>query len=185
MSMNIPNEVWKQFEENAVTHSMGHYLMAIRDLLKSRGYARVTDVASHLEVSRSSASTSLASLKKKGLVDEDDNHFLKLSARGEAIALQIVRNHLVLEKFFKNILGVEEEQALVDACKMEHLLSPETSFRLLALIQTLENDAELRERAIEGVSGQICLQPDECPICSDTNPCPMDRSVESFRKNPI
>lgn len=185
MKTSVNPEVWKQFDENDVTHSMGHYLMAIRDLLKARGYARVTDVASHLEVSRSSASTALASLKKKGLVDEDDNHFLRLSPRGEAIALQIVRNHLVLENFFRHILGVEEEQALVDACKMEHLLSPETSYRLLALVQTLQNDVELRRRAIEGVNGQVCQQPEECPICSDTNPCPMDKSLSALRKNPI
>jgi Mn-dependent DtxR family transcriptional regulator len=181
----MTGEIWKQYEENSVTHSMGHYLMAIRDLLKARGYARVTDVATFLEVSRSSASTSLASLKKKGFVDEDENHFLRLSARGEAIALQIVRNHLILENFFRHILGVEEEQALVDACKMEHLLSPETSYRLLALIQSLENDEELKRRAIEGVTGQLCRDPEECPICSDSNPCPMDRSYEALKKNPI
>jgi len=178
-------EVWKQYEENGVTHSMGHYLMAIRDLLKARGYARVTDVAGYLEVSRSSASTSLASLRKKGLVDEDENHFLRLSQRGESIALQIVRNHLVLENFFKNILGVEEEQALVDACKMEHLLSRETSVRLLALIQALQNDEELRTRAIEGVNSQPCVLPEECPICSDKNPCLMDGSPAALRANPI
>jgi Mn-dependent DtxR family transcriptional regulator len=104
-----------------------------------------------LEISRSSASTALASLRKKGFVDEDENHFLRLTQKGESIALQVVRNHLVLESFFRNILGVEEEQALIDACKMEHLLSAETSNRLLALIHTLQNDSELKERAMEGL----------------------------------
>ena len=181
----MTTETWKQFDEHSVTHSMGHYLMAIRDLLKARGYARVVDVASYLDISRSSASTFLQSLKKKGFVDEDDNHFLRLSPRGEMIALQIVRNHLILESFFRNILGVEEEQALVDACKMEHLLSPETSYRLLALIQTLQTDPELRRKAIEGVSGQVCTQKEDCPICTDSTPCLMDRSVESLRRNPL
>ena len=165
----MATEVWKQFDEHRVTHSMGHYLMAIRDLLKARGYARVTDVATHLEISRSSASTALASLRKKGYVDEDENHFLRLTQRGEAIALQIVRNHLVLESFFKNILGVEEEQALVDACKMEHLLSSETSNRLLALIHTLQNDPELKERAMKGLE-KISTQ---------------GEAIRSFRSNPL
>jgi Mn-dependent DtxR family transcriptional regulator len=180
----MTTDIWKQFEDHDITHSMGHYLMAIRDLLKTRGYARVTDVASHLEISRSSASTALQNLRKKGFVDEDDNHFLRLSPRGEAIALQIVRNHLILESFFKNILGVEEEQALIDACKMEHLLSSETSYRLLALIQTLQTDPDLRQRAIEGVTSQVCPQPAECPSCTDTA-CILDRSVESLKKNPL
>ena len=170
----MASEVWKAFEENDVTHSMGHYLMAIRDLLKSRGYARVTDVAGHLEVSRSSASTSLSSLKKKGLVDEDENHFLRLTQKGDMIAIQIVRNHLVLESFFKNILGVEEEQALVDACKMEHLLSPETSFRLLALIQSLQSDPELKEKAIAGLNQELANSTDT-----------IQAAFKEFRTNPL
>ncbi len=181
----MTTETWKQFDEHGVTHSMGHYLMAIRDLLKARGYARVVDVASYLDISRSSASTFLQSLKKKGFVDEDENHFLRLSPRGEMIALQIVRNHLILESFFRNILGVEEEQALVDACKMEHLLSAETSYRLLALIQTLQTDPELRQKAIDGVSEQICNQKKDCTLYNDSNPCPEVRSVESLKKNPL
>jgi Mn-dependent DtxR family transcriptional regulator len=178
-------EVWKQFDENRVTHSMGHYLMAIRDLLRARGYARVTDVASFLGINRSSASTFLASLKKKGLVDEDDNHFLKLSSHGESIALQIVRNHLILESFFRDILGVEDEQALVDACKMEHLLSPETSYRLLALIQTLQTDEDLKQRAIRGVAGQISVAPTGQADPQDSDTPIMDRSFEALKKNPL
>ena len=170
----MTGEVWKAFEENDVTHSMGHYLMAIRDLLKARGYARVTDVATFLEVSRSSASTSLASLKKKELVDEDDNHFLRLTQKGDMIAIQIVRNHLVLESFFKNILGVEEEQALVDACKMEHLLSPETCHRLLALIQTLQSDETLKKQAISGINAEIGSSTEG-----------IQNSLQELRENPL
>jgi len=171
-------ETWKQFDVNRVTHSMGHYLMAIRDLLKARGYARVTDVANYLSISRGSASVSLASLKKKGFVDEDDNHFLKLTGHGESIALQVMRNHLILENFFRNILGVEEEQALVDACKMEHLLSRETSLRLLALIQALDSDEDLRARAIASLQKQPCGEINECPICSRDNPCPYSDQIK-------
>jgi Mn-dependent DtxR family transcriptional regulator len=170
----MTSEVWKQFDEQGVTHSMGHYLMAIRELLKARGYARVTDVATYLDVSRSSSSTALASLKKKGFVDEDDNHFLKLTQRGDSIALQIVRNHLVLESFFKNVLGVEEEQALIDACKMEHLLSPETSLRLLALVQALQEDEDLKKRAIEAANRYVPAQSK-----------PLGEPFESLRANPL
>ena len=178
-------EVWKQFEENSVTHSMGHYLMAIRDLFRARGYARVTDVAAHLGVSRSSASTSLSSLKKKGHVVEDDNQHLRLTPSGEAIAVQIVKNHLVLERFFINILGVEEEQALIDACKMEHLLSPETSIRLLALIQTLLNDPVLKERAIQGVGGDLRTVPEKMLVGEDAGPPPIDVTLKDLKANPI
>lgn len=181
----MTTEVWKQYDGHEVTHSMGHYLMAVRDLLKTRGYARVTDVASFLEVTRSSASTFLQSLRKKGFVDEDDNHFLRLSPKGEELALQIVRNHLILESFFRNILGVEEEQALVDACKMEHLLSPETSYRLLSLIQILQTDPELREKAIEKLARQTSVQTEGYPAPPDAPSYLIERTFESLKKNPL
>src|SRR5690606_41503581 len=46
----MTTQVWKEFEDHQITHSMAHYLMAIQDLLKSQGYARVTDVARELEI---------------------------------------------------------------------------------------------------------------------------------------
>ncbi len=39
------HDVWKQFEENNITHSAAHHLLAIMELKAARGYARVTDVA--------------------------------------------------------------------------------------------------------------------------------------------
>ena len=181
----MTNEIWKHFEENAVTHSMGHYLMAVRDLLKARGYARVTDVANHLGVSRSSASTSLASLKKKGFVDEDENHFLRLPPKGHSIALQIRKNHMILETFFREVLGVEPEQALVDACKMEHLLSPETGIRLLTLVKTILGDEDLKRRVLEGIPCDLCKSQEDCPICSEEEPCPLHLTEEDMKLRPI
>ena len=44
------HDVWKQFEENNITHSAAHHLLAIFDLKKERGYARVSDVARRLNM---------------------------------------------------------------------------------------------------------------------------------------
>ena len=65
--------VWKEFEENQLTHSAAHYLMTIEDLLADNGYARVTDVAKRLNITRGSASIGLKPLKKRELVLEDEN----------------------------------------------------------------------------------------------------------------
>lgn len=123
-------DVWKQFEENDITHSAAHHLLAIMELKTKRGYARVTDVAKHLNITTGSASTNLKSLKGKGLIVEDDNRFLVLSNEGENMAKAIVfRNELVRE-FLEKVLKVTPEQAEVDACKIEHLVSAETSSKL-------------------------------------------------------
>lgn len=122
---NSATSVWKTFDENVVTHSSAHHLMAIRELLERHGYARVTDVAKHLGITRGSASVTLKALKEKGYATEDDNKFLRLTASGDQIVQTIEANREVLQKFFRNVLAVNHKQAEIDACKLEHLLNSE------------------------------------------------------------
>ena len=123
-------DVWKQFEENDITHSAAHHLLAIMELRAKRGYARVTDVAKELNITTGSASTNLKSLKLKGLIVEDDNKFLNLSPEGDNLAKAIVFRNELIREFFEKVLRVSTEQAEIDACKIEHLVSAETSAKL-------------------------------------------------------
>lgn len=123
-------DVWKQFEENDITHSAAHHLLTIMELRENRGYARVTDVAKHLNITTGSASTNLKSLKGKGLIVEDDNRFLSLSKVGEEIAKAILFRNELLREFLEKVLRVSKEQSEIDACKIEHLISAETSVKL-------------------------------------------------------
>ena len=126
----MADDVWKEFEENSITHSAAHHLVAVLDLKESRGYARVTDVAKELHITSGSASTNLKNLKGKGLIVEDDNKFLSLSEEGERIAKLVLRRKKVLEAFLADVLQVSKEQAEIDACKTEHLISIETTTKL-------------------------------------------------------
>lgn len=126
----MSNDVWKQFEENDITHSAAHHLTAIMDLKEKRGYARVTDVAKHLNITTGSASTNLKTLKAKGLIEEDENRFLTLTPNGEKIAKAVHSRKHILFEFFTQILKVDPEQAEIDACKTEHLISNETAKKL-------------------------------------------------------
>jgi DtxR family Mn-dependent transcriptional regulator len=123
-------DVWKQFEENDITHSAAHHLLAIMDLRAKRGYARVTDVAKELNITTGSASTNLKSLKQKGFIVEDDNKFLILSSEGERLAKAIVVRNELVKEFFEKVLRVSPGQAEIDACKIEHLVSAETTAKL-------------------------------------------------------
>lgn len=123
-------DVWKQFEENNLTHSAAHHLTAIMELKEKRGYARVTDVAKYLNITTGSASTNLKNLKSKGLIFEDENRFLSLSHEGETLAKAVNSRKRVLKRFFGSVLSVSEEQAEIDACKTEHLISSETARKL-------------------------------------------------------
>lgn len=132
----MTTDVWKQFEENGITHSGAHHLIAIMELREKRGYARVTDVAKELNITSGSASINLKSLKNKGLIAEDENKFLNLSPEGEAVAKAVqMRKHL-LQKFLTDILKVTPDQAEIDACKTEHLISPETTKKLKSFMDS-------------------------------------------------
>lgn len=123
-------DVWKKFEENNITHSAAHHLVAILELREKRGYARVTDVAKELNITTGSASINLKALKGKNLIVEDENKFLVLSEEGEAIAKAVTMRKQVLLDFLVNVLKVSPEQAEIDSCKTEHLISAETARKL-------------------------------------------------------
>ena len=123
-------DVWKKFEENNITHSAAHHLVAILELREKRGYARVTDVAKELNITTGSASINLKALKGKNLIVEDENKFLVLSEEGEEIAKAVTMRKQVLLDFLVNVLKVSPEQAEIDSCKTEHLISAETARKL-------------------------------------------------------
>ena len=111
----MATEVWKEFEDNQLTHSAAHYLMTIHELLEEHGYARVTDIAKRLNITRGSCSISLKPLKRRGLVVEDENKFLLLSPEGLRLAEMVERNDELLESFLRDVLGVDSDQAEIDA----------------------------------------------------------------------
>jgi Mn-dependent DtxR family transcriptional regulator len=165
----MSNDVWKEFEDNQITHSAAHYLMTIRQLLDDHGYARVTDIAKTLNITRGSCSISLKPLKRRGLVVEDENRFLKLSDEGQRLAELVELNDKLLEILLGEVLGVDAEQAEIDACKIEHLLSIESSTRLSAFVDLWKSDApevlafkKLLEKTHYACTGDS----ENCDICT-------------------
>jgi len=130
------NIVWKEFDHNPLTHSAAHYLMTIYELIDEQGFARLTDIANTLQITPGSCSLSIKALKKKGLVVQmENNKMLKLSDTGKVLAKLVANNGKLLEEFFHDVLGVDKEQAEIDACKIEHLLSIESSQKLADFLE--------------------------------------------------
>ncbi len=182
----MSKEVWKSFEENQITHSAAHYLMTINTLLAEHGYARVTDIAKYLNITRGSCSISLRPLKRRGLVVEDENKFLQLSPEGKRMAELVERNDELLERLFRDVLGVSPDQAEVDACKIEHLLSIETSVKLANFIHLIDSGhkvvkpflAELDKHEVE-----CSHETDECEFCNSV--CFFENEAKRQRLMPL
>lgn len=121
--------------DHELTHSMVHYLLAIHKLKDINGYARVTDIAKYLNLTKGSVSTALSNLKKKKLVIEDDARFLSLSELGHKEVHSVLTTRTLLFYFFKDILGLTEEISHKDSCLMEHLMSSETRDKLFVFLQ--------------------------------------------------
>jgi DtxR family Mn-dependent transcriptional regulator len=182
----MTKEVWKSFDENALTHSAAHYLMTIHELLAAQGYARVTDIAKQLNITRGSCSISLKPLKRRGLVVEDHNKFLSLSEEGQRLALIVEKNDELLTTFFKDVLGVNEDQAEIDACKIEHLLSIETSIKLCSFIELIKSDQKVVHdfSKVLRKHTQTCHNAvEECPTCSQS--CFFERPVPTRKTRKV
>ncbi len=165
----MKNQVWKAFAAQEVSHSMAHYLSTLRDLHATHGYARLSDVAQELQISKGSASIQMKHLKEKGFVTEDDHRFLQLTPLGEGVVREVRYNRQILIQFLTKVLGIKPGQAETDACKIEHLLSHGTSRQLLGLVQLLLSDDLDAKRLVRKLKGfkLRCPSQEECQLCDD------------------
>ncbi len=109
--------------------SSENYLEAIVVLKREKGHVRSIDIANHLELSRPSVSKAMKKLEELGhIVMESDGEIVLLES-GERIGREIDERHQILYRLLVK-LGVSEENAENDACKIEHALSQETFDRL-------------------------------------------------------
>ena len=109
--------------------SAENYLETILILSKSHPVVRSVDVAVELGFKKSSVSVAMKRLRENGYVNMDDNNLLTLTESGLAIARSIYERHQVISGYLMSI-GVSEETALKDACRIEHVLSEETFHKI-------------------------------------------------------
>ena len=100
-------DTWKEFEQNVISHSAAHHLMAIDDLVGRLGYARVSDIARQLNITRGSVSISLKPLKEAGLIVQDENRHLRLSASGQRLVDAVKTKRRLIQRLLTELLGVD------------------------------------------------------------------------------
>jgi len=161
--------VWKSFAAQEVSHSMAHHLNALRHLRATQGYARLSDIARELQVSKGSASIQMKHLKEKGFVTEDGNRFLLLTPVGEKVVREVRYNRQILIQFLTKVLGIKPGLAETDACKIEHLLSHSTGRQLLRLVQLLQSEDSDARKFLKKfkVFKLQCPSQEECKLCDD------------------
>ena len=101
------------------------YLETIYILSQKSSEVRSIDVGTYMGYSKPSVSRAIGLLKKDGLVNMDGQGYLTLTDAGEKRAKVIYERHLLLSQLLVNI-GVDEETASEDACRIEHYISEKT-----------------------------------------------------------
>ena len=103
-----------------------NYLEAILMLTKKNGCVRSIDVAAELCVTKPSVSRAMTILKRDNYITmEPDGHIL-LTDKGMEKASSVYERHIILTRFINEVLGVDKKIAEEDACRIEHVISPET-----------------------------------------------------------
>lgn len=116
-----------------IHQSAEDYLEAILIIKERKGYVRSIDVANQLEVSKPSVSYATKRLRENGYITFNEDGMISLTDSGLEIASKIYTRHKVLSDFFVR-LGVDEEVAAEDACKIEHDISSESFEKLCAFV---------------------------------------------------
>lgn len=113
------------------------YLERILELINSKGYARVVDIAASLKISQASVTNMVQRLDAEGLLKYEKYRGLVLTPAGKAVARDITRRHELLTDFLK-LLGLDDKVIYRDVEGMEHHISPPTLRAIAALTERLK-----------------------------------------------
>lgn len=117
------------------------YLKTILNLEKRNSNVRAIDIARELQFSRPTVSQQVKNLSSHGFIELNDKKHIQLTAKGRQVAEVTNRFHDGLIEFFTE-LGVSEETAQEDACRIEHYISQETFDRMQDFLKNCKQHLE-------------------------------------------
>jgi len=129
--------------DRQLSSNMEDYLEAIAILKKQKGVARVKDIGIRLNVKKPSVNAALEGLSTAGVVAHERYGFADLTEKGEIVARDVMARHHTLIRFLTKILGIDDETAEIDACRMEHSMSREGFERLSKFMDFVDSCPEI------------------------------------------
>lgn len=108
-----------------IKESAENYLETILMLKKRNGYVRSIDIAHELSFTKPSVSVAMKAFREEGYISVDETGGISLTEKGLEIAERMYERHQVIARWLM-ALGVSEDTAYSDSCKIEHVLSAES-----------------------------------------------------------
>ena len=121
---------------------MEDYLESILMLGQGKEAVRVSQISQALGVKMPSVTSALTKLARDGLVEHKRYGLTRLTPEGKLIAQDVFHRHEALRHFLTEILNINPETAVYDACKMEHSVSPATQEKLAKFVQFVSSPAQ-------------------------------------------
>lgn len=118
--------------------TLERYVETLDELERKKGKARTKDIAEKLDVKEPSVTEMLQKLKRNNFVEYEPYYGATLTEKGKQLAEKLNERHFTLAKFLKTI-GVDKKTAEADACKIEHVIAPETMEKLRQFLNFLED----------------------------------------------
>lgn len=117
-----------------IKESAENYLETILVLKKKKGYVRGIDIANEMHFTKPSVSVAMKHFREEGYVTTEEDGTISLTEKGKQIAERVYDRHQTIAAFLM-LLGVSEETAYEDSCKIEHDVSDETFDKLKAFLE--------------------------------------------------
>ena len=124
------------------SQSAEDYLERIHELIEEKGYARVVDIASSLQVKQASVTSMVQKLGELGYLNYEKYRGLILTEKGKQVACNVQKRHETLSRFF-SVLGLDPKTQQRDIEGIEHHLSPATVEMLADLASFFEENPEV------------------------------------------
>lgn len=135
------------------TPSMEDYLEKIYELIKGKGYARVSDIATELNLQPSSVTKMVQKLDEAGFLHYEKYRIITLTPEGEKLGKSMKQRHRMLEELLR-LLGVPEGTIQTDVEGIEHHVSPATVRSFQDLVAFFEENAEYKDALAEHQSSR-------------------------------
>lgn len=126
-----------------IQESGENYLETILSLERKNGIVRSIDIANELGFSKPSVSRAMSILKKAGYIEQEAYGNIRLTDSGRARAQTVYDRHVLLTRFFVETLSLDPEIAEQDACRIEHVISPQTIECIRLKLEAFEREHSL------------------------------------------
>jgi Mn-dependent DtxR family transcriptional regulator len=130
------------------SQSAEDYLERIHELIEEKGYARVVDIASSLQVKQASVTSMVQKLGELGYLNYEKYRGLVLTEKGRQVACNVQKRHATLSRFF-SLFGLDSGTQQRDIEGIEHYLSPETVVILADLAAFFEENPGMLKQFLE------------------------------------